>query len=178
MLEGMECVLRPHEMRPYLFTALHLQVHFPHHLLRHEPAALARETVDSYFVEALCSLNRDAEFFAGMDVQDRSTLHPYLAKYLILYFDSEFEWQRRPESVREFARRRQFFRHVPAGKRMEIGVACRIFGMSREEMARMNRKELVRLYRRKAKKLHPDKGGDKESFIRMAEAFACIIERK
>ena len=42
----------------------------------------------------------------------------------------------------------------------------------------MERKELVRLYRRKAKELHPDRGGDQESFIRLSEAFTCLVEGK
>jgi len=36
---------------------------------------------------------------------------------------------------------------------------------------------LVRMYRRKAKELHPDLGGDKDSFIRMGEAFAYLMEK-
>ena len=45
-------------------------------------------------------------------------------------------------------------------------------------MMKMDRKQLVRLYRQKAKELHPDQGGDKESFILMREAFACVMEEK
>ena len=60
---------------------------------------------------------------------------------------------------------------------MGMDDACRIFGVSREEVAGMKGKELVRMYRRKAKELHPDRGGDNESFIRMGEAFACLMEK-
>jgi hypothetical protein len=50
--------------------------------------------------------------------------------------------------------------------------------MSREEAAGLERKDLVRLYRKKAKEHHPDRGGDKECFIQMTEAFACLLEQK
>ena len=60
---------------------------------------------------------------------------------------------------------------------MDLEEACRVFGISREEIAKITESELVRRYREKAKALHPDTGGDKESFIRMAEAFACLMER-
>jgi hypothetical protein len=175
LMEGMECVLRTHEMRLYLFTALHLQNHFPHHVLRNHPAALDRETVDNCFLEALCCVNNDAAFFAGLEGGMRTNLHPYLTRYLILYFDSDFEQPQWPEFIREFAGRRQAYRRIAAVQRMGMDDACRIFGVSREQVARMKGEELVRMYRRKAKELHPDKGGDKESFIRMGEAFACLM---
>ena len=177
-IEGMENVLRPHEMRSYLFTALHLQAYFPHHLLRNHPSALDQEKVDNYFVDALCSVNNDQTFFAGTKWCGNSSLHPYLAKYLILYFDSDFEGNRWPEYIREFMRRQQSYQRIPAVQRMDIDRACEILAISSENLARMSRRELVRLYRRKAKELHPDRGGDKECFIRMAAAFACLIEKK
>ncbi len=177
-LEGMERALRPHEMRPYLFTALHLQDLFPHHLLRNQPAALDQETVDAYFVEALCSLNNDAGFFAGVDRGNANTLHPYLSKYLILYFDAALERPHWPDSLREFMHRRQTSRRLPAAQRMGMDDACKVFGISREEVGKLKDDDLVRMYRRKAKDLHPDRGGDKESFIRMAEAFGCLMEKR
>ncbi len=176
-IEGMERVLRPHEMRPYLFTALHLQRHFPDHLLRNHPAALDQETVDGYLLEALCAVNNDAMFFSGVDRGDRATLHPFLSRYLILYFDSDFERDEWPESLRQFMHRRHAYRRPPAVQRMDMEEACRVFGISREDVGKMKDGELVRMYRKKAKALHPDKGGDKESFIRMAEAFGCLVER-
>jgi len=177
-IEGMENVLRPHEMRSYLFTALHLQAYFPHHLLRNHPLALDPEKVDEYFLDALCCLNIDAAFFKGVDCLDGTCLHPYLSKYLILYFDSGIGRDGWPEYLGEFMRWQQSHRSMPAGKRMDVGDACKVLGMSREEAAKLHRKDLVRLYRKKAKEHHPDRGGDKESFIQMTEAFACLLEQK
>jgi hypothetical protein len=178
VIEDMERVLRPHELCPYLFTALHLQSRFPHHLLRNHPAALDRDEVDNYFLEELCAVNEDETYFAGMERFDRTTLHPLLVKYLVLYFDSEFEGNAWPEQLVEFMRRRAFYRRLPAVRRMDIEEACTLFGISKEEVVRLDRNQLARLYRCKAKELHPDRGGDKESFIRMSEAFACLTEQK
>ena len=178
VIEGMEGVLRPHERRTYLFTALHLQDRFPHHWLRNNPAALDQEAVDDHFIAALCSLNSDATYFAGMDHPDRSTLHPYLVKYLVLYFDSEFEGGFWPEQLRDFVVRQQFSRRRITIHRIALEEACKLFGICTENLASMSRSQLVRLYRRKAKELHPDRGGDQEAFIRMTEAFACLMDGK
>ncbi len=177
VLEGMEAVLRPHEIRPYLFAALHLQARFPHHLLRNHPEALDQEAVDNCFLESLCCVDRDEAFWAGAERSDRTTLHPYLTKYLILYFDSDYGLPHWPEFMREYIGRRRAYRRLSGEQRMGMDDACRVFGVSREEVAGMKGKDLVRMYRRKAKELHPDRGGDNESFIRMGEAFACLMER-
>jgi hypothetical protein len=177
-IEGMENVLPPHEMRSYLFTALHLQAYFPHHLLRNHPLALDPEKVDECFLDALCCLNDDPAFFTGVDRLDGTCLHPYLSKYLILYFDSGHGRDDWPEYLGEFMRWQQSHRSMPAPKRMDVGAACKVLGMSREEALKLHRKDLIRLYRKKAKEHHPDRGGDKESFIQMTEAFACLLEQK
>jgi hypothetical protein len=177
-IEGMENVLRPHEMRSYIFTALQLQAYFPHHLLRNHPLALDPEKVDECFLDALCCLNKDTEFFAGVDCHDGASLHPHLSKYLILYFDSDFGHNGWPEYLEEFLRWKQSHRSIPAARRMDVSAACKVLGMSREEAAGLERKDLVRLYRKKAKEHHPDRGGDKECFIQMTEAFACLLEQK
>jgi len=178
VIEGMEGVLRPHEMRPYLFTALHLQARFPHHWLHNHPVALDLEAVDDCFLEALCALNDDAGYFAGVEHGDRSTLHPYLVKYVVLYFDSEFERGLRPEQFRDFVIRQRFTRPRVTPHRVALEDACKLFVFRREDLARLSRSQLVRLYRRKAKELHPDHGGDQEGFIRMTEAFTCLMEGK
>jgi len=178
VIEGMERVLRPQEVCSYVFTALHLQTKFPHHPWRNRPAALDQDEVDQWVLAALCDMNTDETFFAGVDRHDGSRLHPYLVKYLVLYFDAETAGGLRPEDLREILRRQRFSPPRPAVPRMGVDAACRLFGISRERMVAMERKELVRLYRRKAKELHPDRGGDQESFIRLSEAFTCLVEGK
>ena len=176
-IEGMEPILRPHEMRSYLFTSLELQRCFPHHLLRKHPIALDQEKVDECFVDALCQLNNDGKFFSGVDCRDAGTLHPYLSRYLVLYFDSSFAAAGWPEHFEEFIRGRVRGR-LPPSRGMDVDSACRALEINKEDLAKLHRKDLVRMYRKKAKELHPDKGGDKESFIQMTRAFECLLERK
>lgn len=181
IIEGMEAELPPREIRPYLFTALELQTYFRHHPARNQPAVLDPEKVDHYFLKDLCWLNRDEKFFRGVERGDSDSLHPYLVKYLIMYFDNPFDmrtvWD---EYIEDFRWRHQFHRRpssnavMPATERE----ACQCLGITPEEFRGMDRHELTRCYRRLAKTTHPDGGGDKEAFVEIKEAYECLIMRK
>jgi len=41
---------------------------------------------------------------------------------------------------------------------------------------KLSRRELLRLFREKAKRLHPDRGGDKEAFILLRRIFEELME--
>jgi hypothetical protein len=178
IIEGMEQKLPPHEVRSYLYTAFHIQAYFPNHLLRNHPAGLDPEKVDGYFLEELCYLNEDKRFFRGSNGTGSGSgkLHPYLQKYAILYFDHGFEtpglWG---EYAREFARRQ--FRRSPSssGSSMSVRDALVVMAVDSGELSCMSREELGRCYRRRAKMIHPDQGGDHESFVRLAEAYQCLL---
>jgi len=179
VIERMERELKPQEVRPYLYTAFHLQSWFPHHPMRHRPAALDPERVDECFLEELCRLNRDPLFFRGVSNHRRDSLHPYLRKYAILYFDSQFAW--RPfaaEDLRDRMWWRQFRQPVSGQPALQTDEACRRLGISREEYGNMNHEELIRCYRRRAKALHPDGGGDHDSFVALTEAYECLMLKK
>lgn len=178
-LENMESVLRPQEMKTYIFTAFHLQAHFSRHLLRNEPTALDPERVDEAFLSELCALNRDATFFRGTGQRDVDSLHPYLVKYLIHYFDHDFERMHWDGLLRDYLRSRQFRsrRAVPQTP-VSQREACTVLGISEEECRQMSRKELVRLYRERVKKAHPDSGGDHEAFVRLRDAYESLLSRK
>ena len=62
--------------------------------------------------------------------------------------------------------------------KLSVDVTDTGIGISEEEMRRLSRKELSRLFRRKAQEMHPDKGGDHESFITLAQAYQDIKQRK
>lgn len=179
MFDCMESRLRPHEVCTYLYTALHLQRHFRDHLTRHHPAALDPQRVDSCFMEELCRLNTSSRFTAGIPDHDEQTLHPYLVKYVILYFDSDFErhgsWS---EYMRSFTGRQYSFRRPPARPSMPVRDACRVLAISVAQFEAMDRAQLVRHYRRRAKAVHPDQGGDHEAFVTMTQAYECLLARK
>ncbi|NLJ28954.1 MAG: hypothetical protein GX433_13220 [Deltaproteobacteria bacterium] len=177
-IEEMEKMLRPHEVRLYIYTALHLQSYFPAHLLRNHPIGLDPERVDSYFLEELCRLNADHRFFKGMDVPEDGSLHPFLVRYAVMYFDHEFSGGSLDNYIKEFFRRREFHHRNKVTRSIPTVEACKVFGISVETFKSMTRKELIQLYRQCAKKAHPDKGGDHETFVRMTDAYECLLAKK
>ncbi|MBW1784008.1 MAG: J domain-containing protein [Deltaproteobacteria bacterium] len=181
LLHGMERALPPHEIPEYLYTALHMQGHFRHLLTRHQPAFLDPEKVDHYLVEDLCRLNRDPAFFKGVARHDPDALHPYLIRYLILYFDNPFDVHRAwGETVKDFIWQHRFYRPPPSRPRpvMAETEACQCLGISIEDFKKMDRKGLIRWYRQLAKKTHPDQGGDEATFIRITAAYEELLRIK
>lgn len=179
LIESLEQRLRPHELRPYLFTAFHIESYFPNNPLRHLPAALDGERVDDYFLEELCRLNRDHGYFSGIPRHDYRNLHPYLTRYLILYFDHDFDrrslWNQYAEDFIQSRRRYRPPKTQPAISQQE---ALAAFGLEEGTFQQMSRRELIRLFRSRAKQIHPDTGGNHDAFIRLQEAFAWLLPRK
>lgn len=181
LMEEMEQALPPNETRPYLFAALQLQTHFRHLLTRNHPAALDPEKVDHYFLEDLCRLNQDERFFSGIELYDSDSLHAYLVRYLILYFDHELDYASTwNDYVEDFIGQHQYY-HSPRPRKFHSRVeqvACRCLGISVEEFKNMGRQELIRCYRRRAKLAHPDAGGDEAHFVKIREAYECLLRTK
>lgn len=180
MMTSMEGQLPPHEIRPYLYTALQLQTYFIHNPVCNSPAGLDPERVDHYFVEDLCRLNIDETFFRGVDRGDTDTLHTYLVRYLILYFDNDFDrgtvWD---EYVRDFISKRRFHRpNVQKGMALSEKAACKCMGITPQEWKNMDRHALTRRYRQLAKETHPDRGGDGEAFVSVKDAYECLLAKK
>lgn len=179
MMERMELVLAPHEWRVYVYTAFHLQNHFRHLLTRNHPSALDPERVDECFVEDICRLNGDEQFFRGVEPYDHQSLHPYLIKYLILYFDNDFVpgtiWN---QYVKDFKWQHQFYRKPKPPSRPSNDEACRCLEISLEDFKKMDRQKLTRCYRRLAKKTHPDRGGDSRHFVEIKAAYETLLKMK
>lgn len=180
LIEEMEHDLPPHELHAYLYSALRLQGHFRHLLTRYHPSAMDPEKLDRCFLDALCRLNREEGFFEGVDHPDPDTLHPYLVKYLILYFDHPMGPNTAgDEYVDDFIWRHRFNRppEAPAPATSQR-TACRILGISLTEFQQMDRKALIRCYRRLAKKTHPDQGGDESRFVEIKTAYEDLLKMK
>jgi hypothetical protein len=178
-VDTMEQRLPPHEVRPYLFTAFQLQSYFPNHLLRNQPGALDAERVDNFFLEEICRLNRDAAFFRGVGDHDSLELHPLLVKYVILYFDHDYDrrslWN---QTIHDFMQQRRAYRPPPGRADMPLEQAYQHLNISAADFEKMSRRELIRCYRRRAKEIHPDKGGKHEAFIRLNKAFELLLRKK
>ena len=176
-----ELLLRPNEIRRYLYAALHLQTHFSHLLTRHLPEILDPLQVDHHFLEEICKINSDEAFFTGVEFTDPTSLHPYLVKYVILYFDHAFDpglaWD---EHMQRFKWRHQFYRRPSStgAATMADKEACQCLGLTQEELRKMDLKQLTRHYRKLAKKAHPDIGGDEKTFIKIKEAYESLSTKK
>jgi hypothetical protein len=150
-------------------------------LTRHEPEILDPLKVDHYFLEEVCKLNSDETFFKGVGRADPVSLHPYLIKYVILYFDHTFDpslaWD---EYMQEFRWRRQFYRRPPSSTSATMAEkeACVCLCITQEEFRKMDLKQLTRHYRKLAKRAHPDVGGEEKDFVKIKEAYESLMTKK
>jgi hypothetical protein len=171
MILEREQALLPREYQSYLFTVFDLQRFFRESYARSIPQALDRGRLDTLFVEEVCRLAADTDFWRGFPRNHRL---PYpLVRYLIMYFDAAPE---EPVSWANFGRSRRSRRpHATPAAKMSRTDAFVLFGLNAEQLASMRKKDLTRLYRQKAHALHPDKGGDTEQFIRLTAAYEELL---
>ncbi len=172
-----ERIMKPHERKPYLFVIFDLQRFFSQAFARTMPQALDQEAVDRYFIQELCRLNDNPQFWAGMPNQD--TLRDYLVRYLIMFFDYDFPSDNFLEDiVRQFVNAHRRHRWPTPKPKVTFAAASTVFGVAEETLRQMSRRELSRLFRQKAMELHPDQGGRHRDFIRLSEAYKSIMQTK
>lgn len=173
---AMEAALRPRELKAYVFGIFDLQRFFRQSFARSRPEWLEAERMDDFFLEEACRLNRDPDFWLGMEPGER--LSDYLVRYVVMYFDHDFAPRAfAADYLRDFMNRHRDYR-PPAAVVMHLEEAARLFGASREELKAMSRADLARQYRRRAQALHPDKGGDHERFVKLTEAYHRLLQTK
>lgn len=166
--------LPPRDYQSYLFTIFDLQQFFQESYARSIPQALDRDRLDTIFVQEICNVAADAEFWRGFAAQGRL---PYpLVRYLIMYFDAaptdSVSWN----NFGRRARPRRFQRPTAtAAGNISRNNAIAVLGITVEQLASMRKKDLTRIYRQKAHELHPDKGGDTELFIRLTAAYEALL---
>ncbi len=171
-----EQALQVRDIHSYLFSIFDLQRHFQESYARSMPHALERERVDAHFLEEFCALAEDNAFWRGY-LRDQ-TPPRYLLRYLFMYFDQIPE--QAPGGWCAAGGYGRFSRRAgtgPAanGRGMNRRDALAIFSLSAAELGAMDKKALTRLYRRKAQDMHPDKGGDAETFIRLTSAYEQLL---
>ncbi len=172
MIEFMELEMKPFFMRAYLYTIFDMPRRFAPRLSRYIPDQQDRDLIDKYLIEELCSLNSDPDYLtSGSRPQKARGLHPYLQKYLILYFDMYFKGP--------WLGGAKIGGQSPAyGISSTYEAHLKVIGISPREFSQMSEEELKHLFRTKAQELHPDKGGDHEQFIALKEAFQILLARK
>ncbi|WP_373501100.1 J domain-containing protein [Desulfococcus sp.] len=172
-----EQILKPHELKSYVFVIFDIQRHFSEHFARSMPQGLDQNAVDTLFVQDICRLNRDDRFWA--DLRLKNHLHEYLVRYLVTFFDNDYGRSGYLEDLlQSWMNSRRGFRFPERKPAVSFKEAGSIFGISEDEMRRLSKKELSRLFRRKAQEMHPDKGGDHDAFIHLADAYREIKNKK
>jgi hypothetical protein len=172
-LDRMEQALPPREYPAYVYASLGVPLLLPGYL-RDYPSAIGREKLDSLVLAELCKINSDEDFFLGVPRED-GFLHQYLRKYVWYYFDFEF---RTETSFEGFRFSGGPGRPAPPGPAHSLQDAYRVFEISAEQFSRMSSRELTSIFRRKAKKIHPDRGGEHEDFLKLSAAYEHLVEIK
>lgn len=171
-----EANLEPTELKSYVFAAFDLHRFFMGILAKKMPQALDQERVDRYFLEEICNLNE--KLFPAPSASGVSSLHPYLVRYLICFFDHEYlHTTLLDEYAKDFMARHRFFKPAPPKPLVSLDKAAAVFGLNRDEVAGLTRKSLTQRYRQLAHTHHPDKGGSPERFVELNEAFQRLMRK-
>ncbi len=174
MFLRMENVLDANEKKTYTFVIFDIPGHFSGKLARTFPQALSQEKVDDCFLEEVCRVDSDENFWAGMPRS--ALLHEHLVRYVCWFFDHDYAESRYLDQlVYDWMGRHRDF-HPPRPKpSMAMAEALSVMGMTRQELAGMTVKTLTRQYRQMARKSHPDTGGGHDRFIRLNQAFEDLL---
>ena len=165
-----EMVLEPSELRTYIYAIFNLQQGFTEMFASFMPEALVQEEVEDLFEKELCRLNADKAFW--QKGRSHYFLHKHLHRYAMQFFDSEYQ-KRSFESdyFRSFRNSHRKFNWPASKVTITEEETSEIFGKKIQILKKMKGKELAGVFREKAKELHPDSGGDHESFIRLLSAY-------
>jgi hypothetical protein len=168
-----ERILHAREHAPYVYAIFDLAGFFRQAGEVLEP--LDVPDLDHYFIDKICALNTDPNFWAGLP--NTYALHPYLQRYAAMFFDATIL---RPsiehDPMWDFINRHRTYRPPPS-IRKKIQLTEKLFGVSWKQLKRMNRSALKRLYRRRVMKLHPDHGGNKQHFIQLTASYHHLLQR-
>jgi len=170
-----EAKLPAAELKSYVFAAFDLHRFFMGILAKKMPQALDQERVDRHFLEELCRLHE--HLFQAPSDSKPSSLHPYLVRYLIHFFDNDYlHTTLLDDFAKEFMNRHRFFTPPPPRPLVSVDKAAAVFGLTRAEASRMTRRSLTQRYRKLAHTHHPDKGGSPEQFVELNDAFQRLIQ--
>ncbi len=170
-------ILKSYELKTYVYVVFDLQRFFTSPYAKSDPDLIDEDSLDEYFLNELCRLNRSDNFWAG-ELHDES-LHDYLIRYLVMFFDNDFtQRDLASDFFRDFVNQHKSFRGYPQKITVGIEEAGTIFEVSQEMLNTISKTELIRLYRRMAQKHHPDLGGEHEKFIRLTEAFQSVMRKR
>lgn len=162
------------ELKTYAYAIFDVQHHFSQSFAPFMPGALVQEEVEDCFLSELCRLNDDDVFLLGE--LSGGVLYHHLKRYVIMFFDYDYE-QRTFEQdfIRRFRAEHRTFKWPERKHKIDDAVIIKLFGISAQQLQEMDEKQLGKLYRKRAMQLHPDKGGDHETFISLTEAYEQLL---
>lgn len=172
-----EMALEPGSYLQYVYAIFNIQQYFHQSFAPWLPEALARDEMGDYFLKELCRLHDDPLFWQGSP--PGYPLNHHLARYLIMFFDfipASRSFQN--DFARSFMSGRRHFRWPDKIRNKGPEQVSRIFATPYDKLKKMSREDLNRLYRKKAMKLHPDKGGDHDLFVELAEVYKQLLKTK
>jgi len=165
------------EFKTYVYAVFDLQRFFTQITAKIMPQGLDQNKVDRHFLEEICRLNSDRSFWAGMNAEGR--LDQYLIRYAIMFFDNPYARSTfLDDHIRAYMDSKRAY--IPPHKKNStiLKEASNIFGVDEAVLKKMTKKAFISLYRRTAQELHPDKGGEKEKFIKLSEAYEDLLKTK
>lgn len=172
MIDEEERKLKKRELKKYVYVIFDLQKHFRGDFFAlRSPQKLDSEKMDRAFMDEFCLLNNDPAF-----CRPDGKVSPYLKKYLSYYIDHDFPREGFDRAKFNYDHSKGFMEKDK--RQTSVEEACRILGVEPGELKGISKKELRRRYRRLAQKLHPDKGGEHERFIKLCNAYKRLVALK
>lgn len=133
--------------------------------------------MDDFFEMEFCALAKDEKFWQGFARHGK--IPGYLVRYLVMYFDNTYrQGMMDEEYIRSFMNSRREHRPPPPPSSVSPEESAGLFAIPGEQLQKMTHRELTRHYRKMAHEHHPDKGGDKEKFVRLTEAYRRLLHGK
>ncbi|MDO9567314.1 MAG: J domain-containing protein [Candidatus Desulfaltia sp.] len=173
----MERSLDRSEYKLYVYVIFDLQKYFTELIAKSMPQGLNQNKVDQYLLEEICRLNSDRDFWIGMDTE--GNLYEYLTRYVVMFFDSEYGGSSfLDDYIRDYINSKRGYVPPRRSASVILDEASTIFGLKKDVLRKMSKKSLTRIYRQMAQKLHPDKGGEKEKFVKLSEAYNELLKSK
>ncbi len=173
-----ERILKARELKSYVYVIFNLQGFFRSFMARRMPQAMDQDKVETHFVQEICTINEQL-FQSNTKKPGQEKLHPYLVRYVIMFFDNDYLGSTLLDDfVNDFIYRHRFFKPKPQGPSLTTEKICSILTIDAETLESMGTKELTSLYRKLARKHHPDKGGSNETFVKLKNAYEEALKTK
>jgi len=165
-----EFVLKVQDLKSYVYTIFNIQEFFQGFMAKKMPHVLDQKRVDEYFIRQLCDINKEV-------FHKDQVLHEYLQRYAFMFFDHEYAHTTLLEELyNNFRFRHHFYRSPEPKKFLDKSRSLEIFNLTRQELKTMDKSSLVKIYRKLAHAHHPDKGGSKEKFIEINNAYQSLLK--